>query len=153
AVLVGRVVGRARDRDGGRRVDDDRDRRARRLVARVGDRGGDGVRARGERTHRQRGAGAEVAIAIRGPVDGRGAVLEGGGGPGGGSRRAVLVGCVGGGGGDGNRGCRVDDHRDRGAGRLAARVGDRGGDGVRARGEHAGGERRAVADGAVAVRR
>src|SRR5206468_6869179 len=114
------------------------DRRPARLVGVVGGGGGDRVDAGRERAHRDRGAGADHAVAARGPDDrrGEGAVLDVGGrareGDGGArlERRAR-------GRGDRDDGRGVDRDGDHGVGGLAAAVGDRGGDGVRAGRERA----------------
>src|SRR5439155_236631 len=140
-----------RDRRGG--IDGDGDRRPGRLVGAVGGGGGDRVDAGRERAHRDRGAGAEQPVAVGGPRDprGEGAVLgvggrarEGDGGPGL-ERRGR-------GRGDRDDRRRVDRDGDHGVGGLAAAVGDRGGDGVRAGRERARRDRAARAERAVAAR-
>src|SRR5207245_89370 len=70
------------DGDGRRGVDDDGERGAGRLAARVGDRRGDGVGAGAERGRRDRPARAERTVPARAPRDvgGQVAVLEVGGG-------------------------------------------------------------------------
>src|SRR5262249_18781478 len=154
------VVGGGGDADGRRGVDDDRDRGAGALAARVGDRGGDGVGAGGEARGRERGAGTERAIAAGRPVDREARVLEVGGGGGEGYARAVLVGGVGGGGGGAGRRRRGGGGRDRRAGRRSERGsggggggGECGGDDVRGGGEVALGERGAGTERAIPARR
>src|SRR5439155_1397713 len=126
-----------RDRRGG--VDGDGDRRPARLVGVVGGGGGDRVDAGRERAHRDRGAGADHPVAARGPGDprGEGAVLDVGGG----ARE-----------GDGGRRGGVDGEGDRRAARLAAAVGGRGRDHVRAAGERAPRDRAARAETPVTAR-
>src|SRR5205823_1376187 len=79
--LVVGAARRGRDRDVRGRVDRDGDRRAARLAGGVGGRGGARVDAGRERARRDGGAGAEHAVAARGPDDprGEGAVLDVGG--------------------------------------------------------------------------
>src|SRR5439155_6344187 len=99
--LERRARGRG-DRDDGRGVDRDGDHGVGGLAAAVGDRGGDGVRAGGERARRDRPPRAEPAVAARGPGDRRGevAVLAVAGGDREGDRGARVERRAGGGGGD-----------------------------------------------------
>src|SRR6185436_5858029 len=100
-------AGRGRaDGDRRRGVDDELDRGARRLAARVADRGGDVVRAGAERALRDRAAGAERAVEVVGPVDRAGEVALFGIGRGGGEGDRVTEGEDGVG-----RGCRDREAR------------------------------------------
>src|SRR5206468_3144106 len=129
------------------------DRRPARLVGVVGGGGGDRVDAGRERAHRDRGAGADHPVAARAPYDprGEGAVLDVGGrareGDGGArlERRAR-------GRGDRDDGRGVDRDGDRGVAGLAAAVGGRGGDRVRAARERAPRDRAARAETPVTAR-
>src|SRR5205823_1192652 len=151
--LVVGAARRGRDRDVRGRVDRDGDRRTARLARGVGGRGGDDVRAGRERAHRHARARAEEAVPARGPDDRRGevAVLGVGGRRGEGDGGARLERRARGR-GDRDDGRGVDRDGDHGVGGLAAAVGDRGGDGVRAGGERARRDRAARAERAVAAR-
>src|SRR5205823_708963 len=138
----------------GRRDDVHRDARAAGGAVEVRDGGGERVRAGGERRAEDRRAGAEDAVAARGPADGRAQVpvlrVEGRGAED--DRLPDQQGRAVAWRGDGDRGCRRRDrHVDLRRGGRAVGVGDGGGEHVAPLGEEegAGGarEERAVAVG------